>query len=77
MERRRGYQTASPQSGGRLTRSDLEKLIRKIVPRLLRKLGSNRFLADVATGTTDLDAGRVVTTDELKRLLGLDEDPVR
>lgn len=34
-----------------------------------------RFLTDVAAGVTDLDAGRTVTTEELKRRLGLGDDP--
>jgi antitoxin YefM len=33
-----------------------------------------RFLSDVAAGVADLDAGRTVTTDELKRRLGLGDD---
>lgn len=32
-----------------------------------------RFLSDVAAGVADLDAGRVVTTQELERRLGLDD----
>lgn len=34
-----------------------------------------RFLSDVTAGVADLDAGRVVTTQELERRLGLGDDP--
>ncbi len=40
-----------------------------------RLVEQQRFLGDVAAGVADLDAGRVVTTDELKRRLGLGDDP--
>ncbi len=40
-----------------------------------RLVERHRFLEDVAAGVADLDAGRVVRTDELKRRLGLDDDP--
>ena len=40
-----------------------------------RLVERQRFLEDVTAGAADLDAGRVVTTDELKRRLGLDDDP--
>ncbi|MEZ4404891.1 MAG: type II toxin-antitoxin system Phd/YefM family antitoxin [Polyangiales bacterium] len=36
-----------------------------------RLVERERFLTDVATGVADLDAGRVVSTDELTRRLGL------
>lgn len=40
-----------------------------------RLMERERFLTDVAAGVADLDAGRTVTTDELKRRLGLGDDP--
>lgn len=40
-----------------------------------RLVERQRFLQDVAAGTADLDAGRTMTTDELKRRLGLEDDP--
>ena len=40
-----------------------------------RLVERERFLADVAAGVTDLDAGRTITIDELKRRLGLGDDP--
>mgnify|MGYP000959954946 CR=1 FL=1 len=40
-----------------------------------RLVERQRFIESVAAGVADLDAGRVMTTDELKRRLGLDDDP--
>lgn len=40
-----------------------------------RLVERERFLTDVAAGVADLNAGRTVTTDELKRRLGLGDDP--
>lgn len=40
-----------------------------------RLVERERFLADVAAGVADIDAGQAVTTDELKRRLGLGDDP--
>lgn len=40
-----------------------------------RLVERQRFLEDAAAGVADLDAGRVVTTDELKGRLGLKDDP--
>ena len=43
-----------------------------------RLVERQRFLQDIATGVADLDASRTMTTDELKRRLGLsDQDPVK
>lgn len=42
-----------------------------------RLVERQRFLEDVAAGAADLDAGRVLTTDELKQRLGLDEESTR
>jgi PHD/YefM family antitoxin component YafN of YafNO toxin-antitoxin module len=39
-----------------------------------RLMGRERFLTDVAAGVANLDAGRTVTTMELKRRLGLGDD---
>lgn len=40
-----------------------------------RLVERQRFLGDVAAGAADLDAGRTMTTDELKRRLDLAGDP--
>lgn len=40
-----------------------------------RLVERQRFLQAVAAGVADIEAGRVVATDELKRRLGLGDEP--
>ena len=40
-----------------------------------RLVERQRFLQAVAVGAADIEAGRVMSTEELKRRLGLDDEP--